>query len=73
MYLRKKNDSNLFILYNISIFNIKFILTTKKSFHDQIKMVKEFIVCGEEGGEINWHYGAISCVACAVFINFYHF
>jgi len=30
------------------------------------KMTKQCTVCGEEGEEINWHYGAISCVACKV-------
>lgn len=29
-------------------------------------MTKQCTICGEEGEDINWHYGAISCIACKV-------
>ena len=30
-------------------------------------MTKKCTICGEVGEEINWHYGAISCIACKKF------
>ena len=46
---------------------IAIFLTITKPSKNKYKMTKQCTICGEQGEEINWHYGAISCIACRKF------